>query len=60
MAQDCLQVVCQPTKIYGESSACHLVAWNWVMLLNISYSPFVTDDRVKSSVHVSAKLPINV
>src|ERR1700683_491680 len=60
MAQDCLQAVCQPTKIYGDSSACHLAVQNWTMMLNISYRPFVNGDGVKPSVHVWAKLPVYV
>src|SRR5882762_3773661 len=60
MAPDHLQAVCQPTRIYGNSSAHFFATQNRVISANVSFRQFVASDWVISPVHIWTELPINV
>jgi hypothetical protein len=60
MAPDCLQAVCQSTRICGIPSARFFTTQNRVISANVSFRQFAASDEVILPVQIWAKLPINV
>jgi hypothetical protein len=60
MVPDCLQAVCQPTRICRDPSTRLFATQNMVISVNVFFRQFAASDGVISSVHIWTKLPIGV